>query len=52
MTDAKENPGLAAAVEAIEAELQCESCGTEQHQGDPILCRICGEPVLGDGWTP
>ena len=43
-----------AAIEAVEAapETRCESCGVERLPGDPILCRICGEPVLGDGWTP
>lgn len=45
---------LEAAVEPIEAELSatCPGCGTERRPGDPILCRVCGEPVLDDGWVP
>jgi hypothetical protein len=46
--------GWDAAVRAIEAEAtaRCEQCGTERRPGDPILCRVCGEPVLDEGWAP
>jgi hypothetical protein len=32
--------------------LRCDVCGTERGPTDPILCRVCGEPVLGEEWTP
>jgi hypothetical protein len=35
-----------------EPALRCDCCGTERRPEDAILCAICGEPVLGDGWTP
>ncbi len=31
---------------------ESQVCGTEKRPSDPILCRVCGESVLGDGWTP
>jgi hypothetical protein len=54
MRDDPTDPGPATAVEAIEAEpsATCGGCGTARRPGDPILCRVCGEPVLDDGWTP
>jgi hypothetical protein len=36
----------------IDTRLRCDVCGTERGPEDPILCRVCGEPVLGEEWTP
>ena len=54
MRDDPTEGGWETAVEAIEAEAtaRCEQCGTLQRPGDPILCRVCGEAVLDDGWAP
>ena len=31
---------------------RCQICGARHDEVDPILCRVCGEPVLRDGWAP
>ena len=30
----------------------CQICGAARESGDPILCRVCGEPVIAWGWAP
>ena len=31
---------------------RCQVCGAPHVADEPILCRICGEPVLLWGWAP
>ena len=31
---------------------RCPVCGTAHAAEEPILCRVCGEPVLLWGWAP
>jgi hypothetical protein len=47
-------PAPAALDEPVEAawSLRCEVCGTERRPDAPILCRVCGEAVLEEGWAP
>lgn len=35
-----------------EPEGRCQICGARHEASDPILCRVCGEPVLRWGWAP
>ena len=37
---------------ASRSDTTCECCGTERRREDPILCVVCGEPALGEEWTP
>jgi len=43
-----------AVVEGVEAALvaHCDACGADNPPGESLTCRICGEPVLSDGWVP
>ena len=31
---------------------RCQVCGAPHTLDDPVLCRVCGEPVLLWGWAP
>jgi hypothetical protein len=31
---------------------RCQVCGAPHAAEEPILCRVCGEPVLLWGWAP
>jgi hypothetical protein len=31
---------------------RCQVCGAPHALDEPILCRVCGEPVLLWGWAP
>jgi hypothetical protein len=33
-------------------EGRCQVCGAPHGADEPILCRVCGEPVLLLGWAP
>lgn len=37
---------------SADALVACQICGAPQGPDDPILCRVCGEPVLVRGWAP
>ncbi|MBI4635509.1 MAG: hypothetical protein HY727_04080 [Candidatus Rokubacteria bacterium] len=54
MTDAKRLPEAPAGVEETPVDLPqtCQICGATHWPDEPILCRICGEPVLVWGWAP
>jgi hypothetical protein len=30
---------------------RCQVCGAPHEAADPILCAVCGEPVLRCGWA-
>jgi hypothetical protein len=31
---------------------RCQLCGAPHDAAEPILCSVCGEPVLLLGWAP
>lgn len=31
---------------------RCQICGAPHTFDEPVLCRVCGEPVLLWGWAP
>jgi hypothetical protein len=31
---------------------RCQLCGAPHRADEPILCAVCGEPVLLWGWAP
>jgi hypothetical protein len=31
---------------------RCQICGAPHAFDEPVLCRVCGEPVLLWGWAP
>ena len=35
-----------------EPPARCQVCGAVRKPEDPILCRVCGEPVIVWGWAP
>ena len=35
-----------------EADGHCQICRAPHAPDDPVLCEICGEPVLRWGWAP
>ena len=35
-----------------EPDGHCQVCGAPHAADDPILCEVCGEPVLRWGWAP
>jgi hypothetical protein len=54
MRDDHEGERFLVAIDSVEGDLmlRCDCCGTEWRPGDPILCRVCGEAVLDEGWAP
>ena len=48
---AVEPPAAGMTVETDRA-WRCDTCGTERDPDAPLLCRVCGEVVLEEGWAP
>ena len=42
----------APARDPAEPQATCQVCGAARKPQDPILCRVCGEPVIVWGWAP
>ena len=42
----------APARDSAEFLARCQLCGAAREREDPILCRVCGEPVIVWGWAP
>ena len=40
------------AQDPAEPPARCQVCGAVARPQDPILCRVCGEPVIVWGWAP
>jgi rubrerythrin len=47
-----EPPATTAAPEETDWSWRCDTCGTEREPDAPLRCRVCGEVVLEEGWTP
>ncbi len=50
VSDDLEVLGAMEAADAVPA--RCDVCGTERLPGEALVCRACGEAVLGEEWTP
>ncbi len=52
-TSDRDSRAAAPAREApAEPQAACQICGATHRAEDPILCRVCGEPVIVWGWAP
>ena len=53
MHERERGPETAAATTAPPQPLgRCQVCGAPHTAAEPVLCAVCGEPVLLWGWAP